>query len=195
MNSNEEHIHRNRGSRFSYGALFIVILAALIIGGLITNASKIMDVIWLMKTENAESIPIPYFPVKLHNNGTESISLPLQGNCLLWPPEPHSWDYECGYEFKQADRTDITSDTVSVPGRSERDFLVHVTKIAPIHQTKTSLARFLSTGKWHIQFIAVTDQYGRTTINNSRIPFTVDAMSSDYLFEVYRKPHRREFLN
>lgn len=195
MNSNEEHSHLNRGSQFSYGALFYVIVAALIIGGLITNASKIMDAIWLMRTDNAESTTIPYFSVKLHNNGIESISLPLQGQCLLWPPKPHGWDYECGYEFKQADLTDITSDTVSVPGRSERDFLIHVTKTALIHQTKTSLARFLSTGDWQIQFIAVTDQYGRTIINSSRIPFTVDAMSSDYLFEVYRKPHRREFSN
>ncbi len=195
MNSDEERSHRNGVAQFSYGALFCVIVAALIVGGLITNASKIMDAIWLMRTDNAESTPIPYFSVKLHNNGTESISLSLQGQCLLWPPEPHSWDYECGYEFKQTDSSDINSDTISVPGKSERDFLIHVKKTAPIHQTKTSLARFLSSGDWHIQFIAATGQYGRTTINSSRIPFTVDAMSSGYLFKVYRKPHRREFSN
>jgi hypothetical protein len=68
-------------------------------------------------------------------------------------------------------------------------------KLAPIHQTKTSLARFLSAGDWHIQFFAVTDQNGRIRTKSRRIPFTADAMSSEYLFEVYRKSHRRELLN
>ncbi|MDX2439145.1 MAG: hypothetical protein QNK40_01195, partial [Desulfobacterales bacterium] len=77
----------------------------------------------------------------------------------------------------------------------EKDYLIHVTKLAPIHQTKTSLARFLSADDWHIQFFAVTDQTGRLRIKSRRIPFTTDAMSSGYLFEVYRKSHRRKLLN
>lgn len=175
----------NEGIQFNYRALIIVVLVTIIIFGLITNASEIKDAIWLMRTDNAESITIPYLSVKLHNNGNQYISLPSRGQCLLWPPE-HSWDYECGYEFKQTDGTNFYSDAISVPANGERDVLIHVTKSAPIHQTKTSLARFLSAGDWHIQFIAITNQNGRTIITSTRIPFTFDAMSSGYFFEVYR---------
>ena len=194
MNTNEENSHLNGVSQFRFGALFCVILVALVVGVLIIYPSEIKDAIWLMRKDNAESITIPYFSVKLQNDGNESISLPLQGQCLLWPPE-HSWDYECGYEFKQTGGANIDSKAISVPAKGEKDYLIHVTKLAPIHQTKTSLARFLSAGDWHIQFFAVTDQNGRIRIKSRRIPFTADAMSSGYLFEVYRKSHRRDLLN
>ena len=194
MCSNGNRRHLDRVSQFNYGALFCFIVVALIFCGLISNASNIKDAIWLMKTGNDEFITIPNYSVKLLNNGNEIISLPLQGQCLLWPPE-YSWDYECGYEFKETDNTTISSDVISVPAKGERDFRIHVKKLAPIHQTKISLARFLSSGDWHIQFIAVTDQNSRTRINSSRIPFTADAMSSGLIFEVYRESHRREFLN
>ena len=104
---------------------------------------------------------------------------------MLWP-SGYSWDYEGAYKFKQTDNTDIDSDVISVPAKGERNFLIHLTKQAPIHQTKTALARFLSTGDWHIQFIMVTDQNGRNIINSNRIPFTVEAMSKGYVFEVFR---------
>jgi len=191
MNSSQNKSPLNGVSNISYGALFSVTIAAIILGALITQASRIQDAIWLMRTDNAELITIPYLSVRLQNSGNESISLPLQGQCFLWPPE-HSWDYECGYEFKQTDRTEINSDAISVPAKGERDFLINVTKLAPIHQTKTSLARFLSAGDWHIQFVIVTDQNGRTLFNGSRIPFTADAMSSGHKLEVYRKPNLRE---
>ena len=194
MNTNEGNSHLNGVSQFSFGALFCVILVALVVGVLIIYPSEIKDAIWLMREHNAKSITIPYFSVKLHNDGNESISLPLQGQCLLWPPD-QSWDYECGYEFKQTDGGNIDSKAISVPAKGEKDYLIHVTKLAPIHQTVTSLARFLSAGNWHIQFFAVTDQNGRIRIKSRRIPFTADAMSSGYLFEVYRKSHRRELLN
>jgi len=193
MNPIEERDHVKKTSQFNLTALLWVIVTIAIIGGLITNISKIMDAVWLIKTENAKSITIPHLSVKLHNKGNESISLPLRGQCLLWPPE-HSWDYECGYEFKQTDTTNINSDAISIPAKGERDFLIHVTKLAPIHQTKTSLARFFSTGEWHIQFIMFTDQNGRNIINTGRIPFTVEAMSKGYVFEVFRKPLRRKSL-
>jgi len=194
MNTNEQKNHLYGVSHFSIGALFYIILAGLVVGVLIIYPSEIRDAIWLMRKDNAESITIPYLSVKLQNDGNESISLPLQGECLLWPPE-HSWDYECGYEFKQTDGANIDSKAISVPAKGEKDYLIHVTKLAPIHQTKTSLARFLLTGDWQIQFFAVTDQKGRLKIKSRRIPFTVDSMSSKYLFEVYRKSHQRELLN
>ena len=195
MNTNEENSHYNGVKQFSFSALICVIVAAFVVGVLIIYPSEIIDAIWLLRTDKTEPITIPYFSVKLHNNGNESISLPLQGECFLWPPPKHSWDYECGYEFKQTDGTNIASKAISVPAKGEEDYLIHVTKLTPIHQTKTSLARFLSAGDWRIQFIIITNQYGRTTINSKRIPFTVDAMSSGILFEVYRKSHRRELLN
>ena len=191
MHSGEDSSHLNGVSSISFSALLSVTIAAIILGTLITQASRIRDAIWLMRMDNAESITVPYLSVSLQNSGNESISLPLQGQCFLWPPE-HSWDYECGYEFKQTDRTEINSDTISVPAKGERDFLINVTKLAPIHQTKTSLARFFTAGDWHIQFVVVTDQKGRTLFHSSRIPFTADAMSSSHKLEVYRKPNLRK---
>ena len=194
MITNEENSHLNGLSQFSFSALFCMILVSLVVGVLIIYPSEIKDAIWLMGKDNADSIAAPYFSVKLHNEGNESISIPLQGQCLLWPPE-HSWDFECGYEFKRKDGANIDSKTISVPAKVEKDYLIHVTKLAPIHQTKTSLARFLSAGDWQIQFLVVTDQNGRMAISSRRIPFTADALSSGFLFEVYRKSHRRELLN
>ena len=186
MNTIDENSHPNKVSQFSFGALFCVILFALVFVMSIIYPSEIMDAIWLMKNEKAESITIPYLSVKLHNDGNESISLPFQGECLLWPPN-HSWDYECGYEFKQVDGSNIDSKTISVPANGEKNYKIHVTKLSPIHQTKTSLARFFSAGGWYIQFFAVTDQKGLNIITSRRIPFTADAMSSGFLFEVYWK--------
>ena len=194
MNTDEENRHINSVSQFSLGALVCVIVAALVVCAFTIYPSKIRDAIWLVRADKAESITIPHLSVKLHNNGDESISLPLQGECLLWPPK-HSYDYECGYEFKQTDGTNITSKAISVPAKSEKDYLIHVTKLTAIHQSKTSLARFISAGDWHIQFIIITDQYGRNTISSGRIPFTADAMLSGYLFELYRKYNRLERLN
>jgi hypothetical protein len=186
--------HINRPTQFSFGALCCVIAVAIVLGGLIIYPSEIKDAIWLMQRDDSDSISIPYFSVKLHNDGNESISLPLQGECFLWPPE-HSWDFECGYEFKQADGASIDSNLITVPAKAKKDYLIHVTKLTPIHQTETSLARFLSAGDWYIQFITVTDQDGRTKIGTKRIPFTAEAMSSVYLFDVYRKSYRHESLN
>ena len=188
MNTIDENNHSNSVSQFSFGALCCVIFITLVVGVSLIYPSEIKDAIWLMKKDNAEWITIPYFSVTLHNDGNESISLPLQGECLLWPPE-HNWDYECGYEFKQADGSDIDYKAISVPAKGEKEYLIHVTKLSPIHQTKTSLARFLSAGDWHIQFFAVTYQNGPIRINSKRIPFTPEAMLSGYLFEVYRKFH------
>ena len=194
MNTDGENRHLNGISQFNYGALFYAILVALIVGVLLIYPSEIRDAIWLMRNKTADSITIPYFSVKLHNDGNESVSLPLQGQCLLWPPEP-IYDYECGYEYTQTDGAKINSKAITVPAKGEKDYLIHVTKLTPIHQTKTSLARFLSAGDWHIQFIIVTDQNGQRMFNSSRIPFTAEAMSSVYSFEVYRTPNRRDFLN
>ena len=194
MNTDEENSHLNGVSQFSFGALICAIAVTLVVGVLLIYPSEIRDSIWLMRKDNAESITIPYFSVKLHNDGNVSISLPLQGQCLLWPPEP-IYDYECGYEFKQTDGANIDSKAISVPAKGEKDYLIHVKKLAPIHQTKTSLARFLSAGDWHIQFIIVTDQNGRRMFSSSRIPFTADAMSLVHSLEVFRTPNRRDFLN
>ncbi len=177
--------HVTKASQFNFHALLFFIAAGLLVVGLIMNSSKIMDAVWLMKSENAEPVTIPNFSVKLHNDGSEPISLPTQGNCLLWQLD-YSWDYECGYEFKQTNNTDFDFDLIAVPARGERELLVHVTKITAIHQTKTSLARFLTTGDWQVQFIMVTDQNGRNMINSNRIPFSVEAMSRSFVFEVYR---------
>jgi len=198
-NSTMNPIERNgrviRVSKLRFGALFWVIVATAIFGGLITSGSKIMDAVWLMRGENAESITIPHFSVKLSNNGSEVISLPVQGLCLLWPPEPYKWDYEGAYEFKLANGNDMDSDIVSVPAESERDVQIHLTQTAPIHQTNISLARFFSTGDWHVQFHMITDQNGRNLISSVRVPFTVEAMSKRYVFEVYRKPFQRKSLS
>jgi hypothetical protein len=188
LNIPEERSIEKRKSRFNPAAVLWVIIATVTIGGIITHGSEIMDAIWLIRTENPESITIPHLSVKLHNNGTEPISLPTKGQCFLWPPEPHSWDYECGYVFKQVDKTDIDSEVIYVPAQSELNVLIHVTKTLAIHQTETSLKRFFSTLDWHIQFIMVTDQNGWNIINSSHIPFTMEAMSRGYVFEVFRQP-------
>ena len=154
-----------------------------------------MDAVWLMRGANAKSITIPHLSVKLCNKGSEAVSLPIQGLCLLWPPEPHKWDYEGAYEFKLANGTDIDSDKISVPAESEREVQIHLTQTAPIHQTSISLARFLSTGDWHVQFHMITDQNGRNLISSARVPFTVEAMSKSYVFEVFRKPFKRKPLS
>jgi hypothetical protein len=184
-----------RAPRFDYIVMLCVIGAFLVAGGLITNSSRIMDVLWLMRTDNAAAITLPHLPVTLRNSGTETISLPVKGLCLLWPPKPYRWDYEGSYEFKHTDRTNIDSDMISVSARGERGVLIQLTKADPIHQTVTSLKRFFSTGDWHIQFIMETDQYGRNIINSDRIPFTKEAMAAGYIMEVFRKPSRREALN
>jgi hypothetical protein len=194
MNTDEENSRLNRVSQFNLGALFCAIVVTFVVCVLLIYPSEIRDAIWLMRENSTESITIPYFSVKLHNDGNESISLPLQGQCLLWPPEP-IYDYECGYEYTQTDGAKINSKTITVPAKGEKDHLIRVTKLTPIHQTKTSLARFLSAGDWHIQFIIATDQNGQRMFNSSRIPFTAEAMSSVYSFEVYRTPNRRDFLN
>lgn len=187
--------HRKKAPRFDYRIMVYVIMAALGAGGLITNASKIMDVIWLLNTANAEAITLPRLPATLRNSGTEPIALRVQGNCLLWPPEPHRWDYEGAYQFKHTDLTDIDSDRISIPAGDEREFLIELIRAAPIHQTKTSLKRFLTTGEWHIQFILETDQYGRSLNNSDRIPFTVEAFSAGFTLEVFRKPYPRASLD
>jgi len=75
-----------RAPRFDYIVMLCVIGAFLVAGGLITNSSRIMDVLWLMRTDNAAAITPPHLPVTLRNSGTETISLPVKGLCLLWPP-------------------------------------------------------------------------------------------------------------
>jgi len=60
MNPIEERDHVKRASQFNRGALLWVIVTIVIVGGLITNISKIMGAVWLMKTENAESITISW---------------------------------------------------------------------------------------------------------------------------------------
>jgi len=183
-----------RAPRFDYIVLLCVIGAFLVAGGLISNSSRIMDALWLMRTDNAASITLPHLPVTLRNSGTEPISLPVKGHCLLWPPKPYRWDYEGSYEFKNTDRTNIDSEMISVSARDVRGVLIQLTKADPIHQTETSLKRFLSTGEWHIQFIMETDQYGRNIITSDQIPFTKEAMDAGYIMEVFRGPSRRPSL-
>ena len=195
MNPNQKREHFGKSSRFNLKNAFWVVMAITFIGGLITNASRIMDAVWLLRVENADSINIPPLAVKLNNNGSEAILLPCQGLCFLWPPEPHKWDYEGGYEFKRADGTDIESDIVLVPAGSAREVQIHLKRTAPIHQTKTSMARFFVTGNWHVQFLMITNQNGRNLISSARIPFTTDAMSKSYVFEVFRMPFQKNSLN
>ena len=195
MNLIEKRDHLGTSLQFNLKNALWIIVAAGLIGGLITNASRIMDAIWGMRTDNAESITIPHLAVKLHNKGSQTISLPVQGECFLWPPEPHDWDYEGGYEFKLADGTGIDSEFIAIPAGSAREVQIHLKRTAPIHQTQTSLKRFYSTGDWHVQFLMMTDQYGRNLIRSARIPFTLEAMSKDYVFEVFRSPYRREALD
>ena len=179
---------QKKASRFDYRAMFYVVLAALVGGGLISNASNIMDIIWLLKTDNSETITLPRLPATLHNSSDDAIAIPVKGNCLLWPPEPHRWDYEGAYQFKSKDLRPIDSDKIAIPARSERAFFIELVKAAPIHQTETSLKRFLVTGEWQVQFILETDQYGRSFINSDRLPFTAEAFSAGHIFEVSRKP-------
>lgn len=194
-NSPKINDHAKKTSPVNYIVLLCVIGAFLVAGGLITNSSRIMDALWLMRTDNAASITLPHLPVTLRNSGTEPISLPVKGHCLLWPPKPYRWDYEGSYEFKHTDRTNIDSDVISVSARGEREVLIQLTKADPIHQTETSLKRFLSTGNWHIQFIMETDQYGHNIITSDQIPYTKEAMAAGCIMEVFRKPSRRQSMN
>ena len=106
---------REQTPAIRYASLAWTILVATIVGCVIINASRIMDFLWLVTTKNPESITIPHLPVTLANSGTESVSLPVKGNCLLWPPEPHSWDYECGYEFLRLNNTESGTGVIRIP--------------------------------------------------------------------------------
>jgi hypothetical protein len=127
---------------------------------------------WPWEAVDSKTITIPNLCVNLRNGGEKSISLPVEGELLLWPPGDYSWDLEGSYEFKHHDNKKIHADVISIPAKSEQEFIINLTKAAPIHQDMAALKRYFRAGGWHIQLILKTDQRGHNMIYIDKIPFT-----------------------
>ncbi len=156
-------------------------------GFLIVNLEMTIEPDWPWKTVNSKTSTIPNLCVNLRNGGERSISLPVEGELLLWPPGDYSWDLEGSYEFKHRDNKEIQTDVITIPAKSEQEFLINLTQAAPIHQDMAALKRFFRAGGWQIQFILKTDQQGHNMIYCDRIPFTDNGMSTVYTFDIFER--------
>ncbi len=63
-------------------------------GFLIVNLEMTIEPDWPWEAVDSKTITIPNLCVNLRNGGEKSISLPVEGELLLWPPGDYSWDLE-----------------------------------------------------------------------------------------------------
>jgi len=170
--------------KFNIGASLWFILISTTFIWVILNFDETIEPNWPWHTADLESIDIPDLSVKLRNNGDKNISLPVKGELWLWPPGDQGWDLEGAYEFKDPDNKMIHTRVVSIPAMGEKEFRIHLTKTAPIHQDMAALKRIFRAGDWHIQLIFTKEQKRHIIFYSHRIPFTIKGMSRVYTYDV-----------